>query len=530
MDAKKRRLSMPNTKGLEFEFDLGEGTEEARRRRPSAIRILAMGDFTGRPSEGVAAGESRIDERPIIRVDVDNLEDVLRRFAPRLKLALTGADEPVELEFRTFDDFRPESLYRRIPQIQKLHGIRARLDDSEQFEAAAAELRSLLGTETLEAGAARDASKKTETTPAQSESDSETIARLLGKPATATPDAGARQRAQTAVSELIKRAVEPHVESERPSRAGVYLTAIEEAVAEHMRSLLHAPAFQALESAWLSLHQLVSNLETDEELQVHVLDISRPEIESDLASAGGNLKASGLYRLLVERTGPGTPGGEPWSLLLGNFELGPEPSDLGLLAALGLTGASAGGPFIAAANPGLLGCRSLADTPDPSDWTDLAPDAAAAWNALRQSPIAPWIGLAAPRLLLRLPYGRDSEPVDDLEFEEMSPARRHEDYLWGNPAFGCGLLIGQAYRARGWSMAPGDVLDLGDLPAHVYEQEGETRLQPCAEALLTERAAEVMLARGIMPLLSFKGRNLVRLARFQSIASPPAALMGSWRG
>ena len=77
-------------------------------------------------------------------------------------------------------------------------------------------------------------------------------------------------------------------------------------------------------------------------------------------------------------------------------------------------------------------------------------------------------------------------------------------------------------------MAPGDVLELGDLPAHVFREDGEKQLQACAEAYLTERAAAVILDRGIMPLLSFKGRDLVRVARFQSIASPPAALMGSW--
>lgn len=144
---------------------------------------------------------------------------------------------------------------------------------------------------------------------------------------------------------------------------------------------------------------MVSNLETDENLQVHVLDVSRQELEADLASARGNLKASGLYRLLVEQTGTGTPGGEPWSLLLGNLEFGPKGPDLGLLAALGMTAASAGGPFLAAASPELVGCPSLAEFPDPSDWSELPLDAEAAWSAIRQSAIAPWVGLTAPRVL-----------------------------------------------------------------------------------------------------------------------------------
>lgn len=332
------------------------------------------------------------------------------------------------------------------------------------------------------------------------------------------------------MSELIRRAAAPHVVSEQPPQTDVYLHALEEALTEHMRNLLRAPAFQALEASWRSLHHLVTNLETDEELQIHLLDVSKQELAADLASAGNDLKASGLFRLLVEQTGAEVPGGEPWSLLVGSFDFGPSPADLGLLAALGMIAASAGGPFLTAASRELLACRSLAETPDPSDWEALPADAEAAWNALRQTPIAPWIGLALPRMLLRLPYGKDKEPVDAFDFEELGHERRHEDYLWGNPAFACALLIGQAYTARGWAMAPGDVLDLGDLPAHIYEEGGEKHLQAGAEVYLMERAAGAILDRGIMPLLSFKGRNLVRLARLQSIASPPAALMGSWRG
>jgi type VI secretion system protein ImpC len=43
---------------------------------------------------------------------------------------------------------------------------------------------------------------------------------------------------------------------------------------------------------------------------------------------------------------------------------------------------------------------------------------------------------------------------------------------------------------------------------------------------LSERALDAMLARGIMPLVSFKDRDAVRLIRLQSIADPPAALGG----
>jgi type VI secretion system protein ImpC len=77
-------------------------------------------------------------------------------------------------------------------------------------------------------------------------------------------------------------------------------------------------------------------------------------------------------------------------------------------------------------------------------------------------------------------------------------------------------------------MRPGVLSEIDRLPLHAYEQNGESELQPCAEALLTDEAVERILEKGLMPLVSSKGRDLVRLARFQSIAQPPHALAGPW--
>jgi type VI secretion system protein ImpC len=137
--------------------------------------------------------------------------------------------------------------------------------------------------------------------------------------------------------------------------------------------------------------------------------------------------------------------------------------------------------------------------------------------------------LALPRILLRLPYGKRSDALEQFPFEELTAARDHEAYLWGNPAMACALLIGRTFLERGWDMEPGDERDVGDLPAHVYEHDGEKRLQACAEAYLSERAGEAMLARGLLPFLSLKNQNAARLMRFQSLADPAQALAGPWR-
>src|SRR5208337_3099418 len=164
----------------------------------------------------------------------------------------------------------------------------------------------------------------------------------------------------------------------------------------------------------------------------------------------------------------------------------------------------------------LLGCVSLAATPEPQDWKP--PQNAEAWEALRRLPEASAVGLALPRFLLRLPYGKKTEPIESFDFEEMPDTPSHENYLWGNPAFVCALLLAQSFNQDGWDLRPGVISELDDLALHVYEENGESGLKPCAEALLTERTAERILEAGLMPLLSLKGKDRVRLMRFQSIA------------
>jgi len=294
-----------------------------------------------------------------------------------------------------------------------------------------------------------------------------------------------------------------------------------------MRAVLHLPPFQALEAAWRSVWFLISRLESDAQLRLELIDVSKDELLADLLSSS-ELPLTGAYRLLVEQTVE-TPGAEPWAAIVGNYTFDSTSADAELLNRLARIAAAAGAPFLAAASPSLLGCKSLAATPDPRDWK-LTEDTETvlAWRALRELPEASYLGLALPRFLLRLPYGQQTHAVEGFNFEEMSSPPEHDRYLWGNPAFACALLLAEAFSAEGWSMRPGIYRDIGGLPLHTYSEGGETRAKPCAEALLTERAIEAILDKGIMPLVSLKGQDSVRLVRFQSLADPPAPLAGPW--
>jgi type VI secretion system protein ImpC len=247
-----------------------------------------------------------------------------------------------------------------------------------------------------------------------------------------------------------------------------------------------------------------------------------------MEAAGSDPGKSGLYRRLVPQGGQ-SPGGEPWSMLAADFVFGMTPADIDLLGYLGAIASQAGGPFVAAAGPGFLACDAVVDSPDPRDWRPLDTEAGKRWQALRESAIAPWLGLAMPRVLLRLPYGKRTDPVEQLVLEEHVEGAPHESLLWGSPAFACALLVGRSFLANGWDMEPGDERDLGDLPAFVRDVGGEKQLQACAEVYLGERAGEALLARGLMPFVSARNQNAARLLRMQSVAQPSQPLRGPWR-
>jgi type VI secretion system protein ImpC len=190
---------------------------------------------------------------------------------------------------------------------------------------------------------------------------------------------------------------------------------------------------------------------------------------------------------------------------------------------MGTLAQTLGAPFVAEGEPSLLGCHAIVEQPDPREWSPLDPEAEARWGALRRSPVARHVGLALPRFLLRLPYGGRSDPISAFDFEEQPPRPEHESFLWGNPALACAAVLARVLQADGMAADAGD---LAGLPAFVSIVDDEPRLQPGAEVSLTGRAVDAILARGIMPLVGFKDRDVARLIRLQSIADPPTALGG----
>src|SRR6185369_2237133 len=207
--------------------------------------------------------------------------------------------------------------------------------------------------------------------------DADAFARLVGgAPPPATPQRRHDGSVEAQVRALIREAVAPHIVPDAPPQQALYVAAVDAAIGEQMRAILQEPQFKALEALWRGMYWLASNLETDEQMQLYILDASQAELLADPDAAQELIASSG-----------------PWSLVIGHYSFGLAAEDIGLLARLGTAAARAGGPFLAAAKPDLVGCGSIAATPDPRDWTAPAGEAAERWTALRESEVAPWIGL-----------------------------------------------------------------------------------------------------------------------------------------
>ena len=505
-------------------FDFGSvnlsGGENSAGARPSSetpFRILILGDFSGRSSRGIVE-PGTIDRRRPIPIDRDDFDDVLAGFG--VKLHLTVQDEAaLVLSFSQLEDFHPDHLFESLDIFRKLRDLRARLQDPTTFQDAARQLSP--------SHASSSEARKPPTTGVTPSPVSLAGGNLLDEMIEQTESRRPSENAGRPLDDIhafARQIAERYAEPTPDPRQPEFLALIDRATTGLMRALLHNPDFQALESLWRGVFDLVRRVETGPQLKICLLDISKEEL-TDLRSAV-DIKDAGLYRLLVDQTVK-TPGAEPWALLVGSYVFGPDEDDVNALRRIAEIAKQAGAPFVAGASSHILGCSSFASSPHPRDW-DSSSSERKRWIELRSYSEAAWIALALPRLLLRMPYGKKTSQLESFDFEEMPARPEHETYLWGNPSLALASMLAQSFSQEGWAMRPGEISEMGGLPLHMHELDGTPSVKPCAEALLTEDAVGRMLEEGLIPIVSFKNRDVIRVPRFQSISLPARALTGRW--
>ncbi|MCU7936497.1 MAG: type VI secretion system contractile sheath large subunit [Candidatus Thiodiazotropha sp. (ex Dulcina madagascariensis)] len=455
---------------MKFSVELGRPSRRRGSEGPGGgpLSCVILGAFSG------------ADARPAIhKVDIDTLDTLLERMQPKLDVPLDGVEQPLSLRFDAMDDFHPDRL------VSRLEGLLPLIADGGSVAIA------------------RDDTGQTEQTPAETESEQQTLARLLGQQSLST-EQGQRGTAAIADSKqsLIQSAVRRLAQDSLPpdERSGPATTHQTGPVksATLLRQLLRNPSFQALEAGWRSVDWLLRNIEANGEIQCHLLDSSRQGLETALAACEDPADSS-LYHLIQRQVTRDHALSEVDIILIGDFSFAPRQQDIALLHGLGGLAASLDGSLITAAEQSFLQHDALEIS---------------AWHAFRETPAASRISLLLPRILLRLPYGADTDPIEAFSFEELDDSWETGHLLWGNPAYAQALLrIRQALNEHG----SGDTV-ISDLPAYSFEREGERHLQPCTELLLEERQIRLLLDLGLIPVLGSRNMNSIQLPWHQTLA------------
>ena len=227
------------------------------------------------------------------------------------------------------------------------------------------------------------------------------------------------------------------------------IAAIDRKLSDQLNAIMHHPKFSALEGSWRGLHYLVMNSETGTSLKLRVLNLPKRELSRDLQRAV-EFDQSQLFKKIYENEF-GTPGGEPYGSLIGDYEWTQHPDDIETLRLVSNVAAAAFAPFISAAGAGMFGFDSWPELAKPRDLAKIfETQDYTKWRSFRDSEDARFVNLVLPRTLARLPYGEATKAIDEFNFEEApydeagaAKSMQHNDYCWMNAAYALGT---QAYR------------------------------------------------------------------------------------
>ncbi len=470
------------------------------------MRIAIMGDFSGRANKGELEIGADLARRKPIKFDVDTFEDVIERFATTLMLPIGKDGSIIEVELEELDALHPDELYENVELFADLSALRTQISRGRNLDSVIADMQEWgeeFGDFKLNRKA-RAKGAKASTTLALSEFES-----LIG----AAPE----EREGSDVDDLIQRIVAPFVVAAPDAGQEAMLEAVDQALSAAMGSILHHPDFQAVEANWRALEMISRRVETGGHLEVVLYDVAVEEFTADLA-AQDDLGACGLYDMLVERPRLDEAQG-PLAAVFGLYTFEETPPHAELMGRMAKIAAHMDAPFISAIGAGFLNTKTL----------DLPPMIAKTWASLREMPESKYVGLASPRFLLRLPYGKRSDPVDPFDYTEFNIKEGLRSLLLGNPAVLAAVLLCETVAQQGSEMSLGSIMSVDDMPFHfMNDQYGDQIALPSTERLINVRMSAQTIDRGYMPVLSIQGQNVVRLGSFNAIGG--GQVLGLWSG
>jgi type VI secretion system protein ImpC len=446
-----------------------------------------IGNFSGRAP--------RKPER-FLDVDRDDFGEIFERLKPLVALDLPFCDG---IRLADWDDWHPDGLAEKVPALAKLLEARECAGDAARMRGRLAEAGVSL--EAAERPPASDTAPTGEARASAPASNSDLLDDLLGGAGNAGGRPAARHVADPEFAALVAEIVAPHAEKIDHAGIAARRAAIDRELGARTRSLLRHPAFRARESLWRSLRGLVWGSETGEGLGIRMLDA---DVDALHGEEGADLRGA-LQRLIVTDEA-GTLGGRPFGLLLFDLEVEAREEDLALLEGVGRIAAEARVPCLLGAG------RSL--------WQAEHADAAAAFLAKARSvPGADRIGLCAPRLLLRLPYGRSGEPVERFAFEEVDADTGDEGFLWGGGGFAVAAAAAEAVAEARDPAQIARFVRRDGLPFHPRGRDADPAGP--TEQVLSDKELARLRDLGLLPIAGARGQDVAVVRYLVTLTGAP---------
>lgn len=307
------------------------------------------------------------------------------------------------------------------------------------------------------------------------------------------------------------------------------IAAIDAKISKQLNAIMHHENFQKLEGTWRGLNYLVMNSETSSTLKIRVMNVSKRELYKDISKAV-EFDQSNIFKKIYENEF-GSPGGEPYGALIGDYEFTNHPEDVELLTGMSNVAAAAFAPFVSAASPKLFGFDDYTELSKPRDLEKIFDSIEyAKWRSYRDSEDSRFVTLTMPRTLARLPYGAATKPVEEFDFEEapiengVAKPMSHSEYSWMNSSYVLGARLTAAFAQYGWCTAirgaeGGGKVD--NLPSHVFTSDDGDADQKCpTEIGITDRREAELSKLGFLPLCHYKNTDYAVFFGAQTTQKP----------
>jgi type VI secretion system protein ImpC len=295
------------------------------------------------------------------------------------------------------------------------------------------------------------------------------------------------------------------------------IASIDSLISDQVNEVLHDASFQKLEGSWRGLNYLVKNSSTGSSLKIKVLNIDKNSLFKNFDKSI-EFDQSDLFKKIYEEE-YGTAGGAPYGALIGDYEFTDHPEDIQLLKYISEVSAASFSPFISAAGAGLFGLNSWEDITKPSDLSRIFDSPKyAQWNNYRKTEESRFVCLTMPRTLARLPYGKNTSPIETFDYEEVEltsggTAKKvpHTNYCWMNSAYVYGQVLTRAFSEYGWCTSIRGVENGGKidgLPLHLFlSDDGDLDLTCPTEVGITDRREAELSKLGFLPLCHYKNED-----------------------